>query len=187
MIWRESPKGYCLYIRRGEVVTVFWDTRKRSWKIVHNGVFSDTYADLDGALDAAEFGAGVRDRDVDRSNCEDVPPQMRGAQQSRYEEPLHAQQGRYAEYRRSYAHAHRQQTQPPRQAPDRSGYRPAWVITLQLTGFGPWTLDQAKSAYRTLAMQHHPDRGGSAAVMTSLNHAWEQAQLALGHPKTHTP
>lgn len=35
------------------------------------------------------------------------------------------------------------------------------------------TLDEAKAAYRRLAMQHHPDRGGDAEAFKRVKEAWE--------------
>lgn len=59
---------------------------------------------------------------------------------------------------------------------------PWWqVLGLHDTsGTGTLKLEDAKSAYRRLAAQHHPDRGGDAGAMAAINRAWEQAQAALG-------
>lgn len=41
-------------------------------------------------------------------------------------------------------------------------------------------IDQARSMYRRLASEHHPDRqGGDAQRMAELNRAWEEAQREL--------
>ena len=37
------------------------------------------------------------------------------------------------------------------------------------------TVESIKSAYRTLAMQHHPDRGGDAEVMKEINRQYHEA------------
>ena len=39
-------------------------------------------------------------------------------------------------------------------------------------------LDVAREAYRTLAIQHHPDAGGDAGRMAEINRAWDEAQAA---------
>lgn len=39
------------------------------------------------------------------------------------------------------------------------------------------TVEQARAAYKQLAAQHHPDRaGGSEAMMSEINRAWDMAQ-----------
>lgn len=38
------------------------------------------------------------------------------------------------------------------------------------------TLEEARVAYRSAALKHHPDHGGSADDMSAVNNAWEQAQ-----------
>ncbi|MGE0799907.1 MAG: hypothetical protein AB7G13_11620 [Lautropia sp.] len=43
----------------------------------------------------------------------------------------------------------------------------------------PTSLDEARAAYRRLAAEHHPDRGGDAAMMAKVNSAWEAAQNEL--------
>ena len=40
-------------------------------------------------------------------------------------------------------------------------------------------LDAAREAHRTLAIRHHPDRGGDTATMAEVNRAWEEAQQAI--------
>lgn len=40
-------------------------------------------------------------------------------------------------------------------------------------------LARARQHYRALASEHHPDRGGSSAMMTKINAAWQKAQEAL--------
>lgn len=44
------------------------------------------------------------------------------------------------------------------------------------------TLDALKTAYKKLALQHHPDRGGDTAVMQAINkeYAFAAARLAQG-------
>jgi hypothetical protein len=39
----------------------------------------------------------------------------------------------------------------------------------------PYTVDMVKRAYRRLAMQHHPDRGGAASRFLALQNAYRQA------------
>jgi len=41
------------------------------------------------------------------------------------------------------------------------------------------TLDEARVAYRRLASENHPDRGGDADRMVAINNAWESAQGVL--------
>ena len=41
-------------------------------------------------------------------------------------------------------------------------------------------LDVARDAHRVLAVKHHPDAGGEAETMAEINHAWDEAQEALG-------
>lgn len=40
------------------------------------------------------------------------------------------------------------------------------------------TVDQARAAWRRLASEHHPDRGGDPARMAEINAAWAKAQEA---------
>ena len=55
-------------------------------------------------------------------------------------------------------------------------------------GARPWrevlgavrTLDELEARYRTMAMGHHPDRGGSHALMAELNAARDAARKELG-------
>lgn len=53
----------------------------------------------------------------------------------------------------------------------------AWfnVLGVQPTA----SADVVKAAYRALAAQNHPDRGGDAGAMAAINRAWEQAQASL--------
>lgn len=44
-------------------------------------------------------------------------------------------------------------------------------------------LETAKTAYRRLSTERHPDRGGTNDAMSELNWAWAQAQEALGEHK----
>jgi hypothetical protein len=41
--------------------------------------------------------------------------------------------------------------------------------------------DTIKATYRRLAAEHHPDRGGSHALMSELNQAHEEARLEVGN------
>lgn len=52
-----------------------------------------------------------------------------------------------------------------------------WRMILELNGHA--SLEAARANYRRLASIHHPDKGGSAEIMSELNGAWQQAQAAL--------
>jgi DnaJ-domain-containing protein 1 len=52
-----------------------------------------------------------------------------------------------------------------------------WRATLGI-GIGA-NLAEAREAYRRRASEHHPDRGGSSAMMAKINAAWLQAQAQL--------
>lgn len=54
----------------------------------------------------------------------------------------------------------------------------AWWQTLKLKGPSV-TRGDVESAYRKLAMEHHPDRGGDAASMADINRARDQGLEAL--------
>lgn len=55
-----------------------------------------------------------------------------------------------------------------------------WRDVLQVAPLGSGvTLAAARDAYRRLAFQYHPDRGGSEEKMAEVNAAWEQAQREL--------
>lgn len=41
------------------------------------------------------------------------------------------------------------------------------------------TIDDARTAYRKLASENHPDRGGDAGAMAAINKAWAEAQEYL--------
>lgn len=57
--------------------------------------------------------------------------------------------------------------------------RPDWRQALELAGLAV-TFDDAKAAYRRLALEHHPDRGGDPARMEMLNLALADAEHELG-------
>jgi curved DNA-binding protein CbpA len=44
----------------------------------------------------------------------------------------------------------------------------------------PTTAEELKKAYRTLAFQHHPDRGGDTRIMQEINREYESLFIALG-------
>lgn len=46
------------------------------------------------------------------------------------------------------------------------------------------TVEEIKNLYRTLAMQHHPDRGGDAEVMKEINNQYHQALKACEGQKS---
>ena len=48
------------------------------------------------------------------------------------------------------------------------------VLAAEILGFANGcTLDEARSAYRKLAWEHHPDRGGDSTFIRHYNAAWE--------------
>jgi hypothetical protein len=51
-------------------------------------------------------------------------------------------------------------------------------VLLELTP--PYTVEAVKRAYRRLAKQHHPDRGGDAAHFLALQSAYRQALERVG-------
>ena len=55
-----------------------------------------------------------------------------------------------------------------------------WYEVLSLPHYA--TLDEAESAYKRLAMQHHPDRGGEHEVMVKINLAIEEARELMSIP-----
>jgi DnaJ domain len=59
-----------------------------------------------------------------------------------------------------------------------SQQRASWRVILGVNEGA--SLEQARDAYRKLAAQHHPDRGGDGAMMAAVNAAWFAAQQALG-------
>ena len=46
-------------------------------------------------------------------------------------------------------------------------------------GVAPVSADDLRSAYRKLALQHHPDRGGVAAVFVRVTDAYNLARTFL--------
>lgn len=55
---------------------------------------------------------------------------------------------------------------------------------LGILGVGPdATLDQVKAAWRRLAAENHPDRGGDPAKMAAINDAYEKALERFGAGK----
>ncbi|MBW4595504.1 MAG: hypothetical protein KME46_22015 [Brasilonema angustatum HA4187-MV1] len=48
------------------------------------------------------------------------------------------------------------------------------------------TVEDIKSLYRSLAMQHHPDRGGSEDVMKEINRQYHEALKACDGKTSHT-
>lgn len=63
--------------------------------------------------------------------------------------------------------------------PANAGVRP-WRQVLQLSAMTQLTWQQVESAYRILALEAHPDRGGSQEKMAELNRAREDARKELG-------
>ena len=50
----------------------------------------------------------------------------------------------------------------------------------KVLGVNEWMgLDEVRLFYKRLASQHHPDKGGDAAMMAKINAAWEQAVKEL--------
>lgn len=60
-------------------------------------------------------------------------------------------------------------------APKGSGWRE--VLGVKQTA----SIEDVKGAYRKLAGEHHPDKGGDQKRMAEINRAWEQAQEELGN------
>ena len=53
-----------------------------------------------------------------------------------------------------------------------------WTVILGVSGAdGP---DRVKEAYRSLALEHHPDRGGDSAKMQEINDAYESFKRERG-------
>lgn len=92
----------------------------------------------------------------------------------------------YTEVFRADAKVRTRQPMPPKQpvlgsARDRLE---AWLKSLDVNN--PYrvlgcdegdSIDQIRDRYRALARRHHPDAGGDAATMRSLNQAWETIVL----------
>lgn len=55
----------------------------------------------------------------------------------------------------------------------------SWREVLGFTAGRTITLDDARVAYRRLASENHPDRGGDPDRMAEINRAWQQAQEAF--------
>jgi DnaJ-class molecular chaperone len=58
--------------------------------------------------------------------------------------------------------------------PPKGGTERPWWEVLGVTEHAP--ADVVKAAYRRLAAEHHPDRGGDQDKMAQLNRAYETAQ-----------
>lgn len=56
------------------------------------------------------------------------------------------------------------------------GAKRDWWEVLGVARTAP--LDEARAAYRRLASEHHPDRGGDPGRMAEVNEAWARAQEA---------
>ncbi len=56
--------------------------------------------------------------------------------------------------------------------------RPAWARTLGLPG-PECTVDEVKRAFRRLALETHPDRGGASASFVAVTRAYDEAMLAV--------
>ncbi len=63
--------------------------------------------------------------------------------------------------------------------PANAGVKP-WRQVMQLSAMTQITWQQVEGAYRILAMERHPDRGGSHDLMQALNRAREDARKELG-------
>lgn len=76
--------------------------------------------------------------------------------------------------REKAADSERQKDAPPK------GHRLPWYApTLGLSKW-PVTADELRDAYRKLALEHHPDRGGRTTNFLSLQRAHDAAKAALG-------
>lgn len=64
-------------------------------------------------------------------------------------------------------------------APIVAGMKRDWSIVLGLAELLKPTADAVQRAYRRLAAQHHPDRGGTAAAMAEINAARDEALQEL--------
>lgn len=60
-------------------------------------------------------------------------------------------------------------------APIVAGMKRDWQVVLELQGLLRPTAADVQQAYRRLAAQHHPDRGGTAAAMAEINAARDDA------------
>lgn len=45
------------------------------------------------------------------------------------------------------------------------------------------TVDEVKARWKALASEHHPDRGGDAAVFSEMRHAYNEALKIASAPK----
>lgn len=81
--------------------------------------------------------------------------------------------------RRMYEGANtRQQQRASTASTDARGWRKVFGFP---NNFYHPTKEELKAAYRKQAMQAHPDRGGSSAMMSALNTAKEAAEKELGY------
>lgn len=175
--WDETARGYSV-VFTGLRATIFMGLRKRRWSVVIDGAFLDEHwRSLNAAVTVAEeqlrAACGRTDLNFDRHLLRDVPPYQRTA--DRDADNVRAAGG-------TPNHQPRQRGPLPGGPRGRAkprDLRPPWAKILGLEGAGPWTRDQVRAAYRAAAMQHHPDRGGTAERMAAVNEAYEVAQKAV--------
>lgn len=177
--WFPSRKGYTTMIDFENRCTVFYRRHSGNWCYVVNKEFSPDFGDVFSAMNSAErrhqFRAG---RDI----VENLDPEERWRRDFARAKDRHERFKRYHRQRAREKYERGEWAGQDTEAPeDPATAAPHmddlwWVDELELEGNAPWSIPEIRRAFAMLAMQHHPDVGGSPAKMQRLQEAWEAAQ-----------
>jgi hypothetical protein len=160
-----TPDGFYAVcpIRRGDVAGFFW----AAWWTTQ-GILSTPAPDAHGIVDA---------RHLAYARAREAIVEAKGPRASilQLDSDMAVEAARIA---RPAAHGYRTgEADPPAATRPPLQTRHAWLATLNLSW--PCTVTEVRKAYRRLARERHPDRGGTDSAFDALTKAYEAALVDL--------